>query len=46
MNYNSYYLEQYAKEIQTRRLTEAANYNNWSRARKALRNLNASRKVR
>jgi hypothetical protein len=47
MIYSSYYfVEQYAKEIQTRRLTEAATYNNWSRVRKALRNLDVSRNAR
>ena len=44
---NSYYLvEKYAKEIQTRRLAEARDYNNWSRVRKALRHLEECRKVR
>ncbi|MFL5733384.1 MAG: hypothetical protein ACJ78Q_09290 [Chloroflexia bacterium] len=45
--YNSYYLvEQMVKDVQTQRRTEAENYNRWSRVRKAIRNLNASRKVR
>ena len=45
--YNSYYLvEQWVKEVQTQKRAEAESYNRWSRVRKALRNRNASHKVR
>jgi hypothetical protein len=46
VNFNSYYVEQWAKQVQTQKRAEARSYNIWSRARKALRNTDASRKVR
>ena len=46
MNFNSYLVEQWIKEVQSRRLAEANSHNAWSRVRKSLRNRNASRKVR